>query len=162
MSEALDKNIHKLLAVLDYREGMKNFKKKYYENFFLEYRKSVSDVNDEIMKMYASDNKEEEMKSAAENLVKYARDKYDSVIFFKKSTTAVDMQCMMVFYVLPSLLKNQPQEDSKTFTDLICEKWRGSFPGETIAAATYDEIYNGFRTTILGFNVEGMFGKKDK
>ncbi len=162
MSEALDGIIYKLLDVLDSREGMKNFKKKYYEEFFLSYRRSVSDVNDEIMKMYTSENKEEEMKSAADNLVKYAKDKYDGTIFFRKSTTAVDMQCMMVFYVLPSLLKNQPEEDSKAFTDIICEKWKEAFPKETIASATYDEIYNGFRTTILGFNVEGMFGSKDK
>ncbi|MCR4590206.1 MAG: hypothetical protein K5668_05245 [Lachnospiraceae bacterium] len=162
MSETLDQNIHKLLSVLDYREAMKCFKKKYYEGFFLEYRKSTVDVHEEIMKMFVSDNKEEEMNSAAASLVKYAKEQYDGTFFLKKATTAVDMQCMMVFYVLPSLLKDQPAEDSKTFTDIICEKWKGSFPKETIAAATYDEIYNGFRTTILGFNVEGLFGNKDK
>ncbi len=161
MSEVLDNKMPKLLEVLDYRIAMKNFRKKYYEDFFLEYRRNTADVNEEIIKMYASDNREEEMESAAESLVKYAKGKYDSAIFFKRSTTAVDMQCMMLFYVLPSLLKNPTPEDSKAFTDIICGKWKEAFPKETIAAASYDEIYNGFRTTILGFNVEGLFGKKD-
>ncbi len=161
MSEILDNNIYKLLDVLDSNAAMKNFRKSRYEDFFLEYRRSTSDIHEEIIKMYASDNKEDEMKSAADHLVSYAKERYDSVIFFKKSTTIVDMQCMMVFYVLPAMLKNPSEEDSKMFTDILSEKWNTVFPKETIKAAGYDEIYNGFRTTILGFNVEGMFGKKD-
>lgn len=160
MSEFLDNNTYKLLSTLEFREGIKNFKKKYYENFFLSYRKSTSDIIEEIIKMYGSETKEEEMGSAAESIITYAREQYDKAIFFKKSTTLVDMQCMMVFYVLPSILKIPAEEDSRRFTDIICEKWSHAFPREKISAATYDEIYAGFRTTILGFNVEGLFGDK--
>lgn len=160
MSEYLDQNTHKLLSSLDYREGMKNFKKKLYEDFFRDYKKSVEDVSEEIIKMYGSDTKEEEMRSAAKDLTGYAKEIYDKTIFFKKSTTLVDMQCMMVFYVLPGVLKIPSEEDSRRFTDIICEEWSAVFPKEKISAATYGEIYNGFRTTFLGFNIEGMFGDK--
>ena len=162
MSEYLDNNIHKILSNLNVGDAMAHFKKKHYEDFFFEYRKSLSDVNEEIMKMYASDDRETEMNSAAESLVKYVKDTQEHTIFFKRSTYLVDMQCMMVFYALPNLLKNPTEEDSKQFTDIICSKWAEAFPKETISAATYEEIYDGFRTTIFGFNVEGMFGDSKK
>ncbi len=162
MSETLDKNIHKIISVLEFNDAMRHFKKKLYEDYFFGYRKAITDVNQEIMKMYASDNKEEEMKSAAKSLVEYARDRKEHVFFLKRNTELIDMQCMMVFYALPSILKIPSEEDSRHFTDIICASWSDMFPKATISAATYDEIYEGFRTTILGFNVEGMFGDKKK
>ena len=161
MSETLDSKMSKLLSVLEFREAMNNFKKKYYEDFFYQYRKSVSDVTEEIIKMYASETKEEEMDSAAKSLVSYAKDRYEHVFFLKKSTELIDMQCMMVFYALPAILKIPSEEDSRHFTDVICKTWSETFPKETISAATYEEIYAGFRTTIFGFNVEGIFGDKN-
>lgn len=160
MSEVLDQNIHKLLSSLNSGEGMRCFKKKLYLDFFQKYRSSVEDVNEEIMKMFGSPEKDSEMESAADSLVSYAKDKMEKALFFKRSAVLVDMQCMMVFYVLPGILKILPEEDSRRFADMICAKWHEAFPKENINAATADEIYDGFRTTIFGFNVEGMFGGK--
>ncbi len=160
MSEKLDREIPGLLNVIDIRDAMQNFKKKYYEDFFFSYRDSVSEINEEIVKMYDSEDPVPEMESAALSLVSYARKQRDSAIFFRRTAVLTDLQCMMVFYVLPCLLKNPPVERSKEFTDIICSKWNEAFPKSTIGAAGFDEIYNGFRTTIFGFNVEGMFGDK--
>ncbi len=162
MSEKLDRDIHKLLTAIDKDEAMKNFKKKYYEDFFFSYRDSVSDINEEIIKVYDSPDSERELQSAADSLVRYAKEQRDKAIFFRRSVVLVDMQCMMVFYVMPVLLKNPPLERSKEFTDMICNAWNDAFPKSTISAADFEEIYQGFRTTIFGFEVEGLFGNGNK
>ncbi len=158
MSEKLDRDIHKLLTVLNKDEAMRNFKKKYYEDFFFSYRDSISDINEEIIRVYDSPDSEDELVSAADSLVGFAKNEWEKTIFFRKTVVLVDMQCMMVFYVLPALLKNPPVERSKAFTDMICEKWNSTFKKSTINAADFDVIYQGFRTTIFGFEVEGLFG----
>ena len=159
MSERLEKIIPQLLTKIDFKEGMRNFKKKYYEDFFNEYRNRTEEVNKEIVAMYDSADKDEEMQSVALALISYAKSEYDKAGMFKKSTKLMDMQCMMVFYVLPSLLSNGHPDDDRIFADTVTGQWRAAFPKSQISAAPYEDIYNGFRTTIFGFNIENIFQK---
>ena len=161
MSEKLNALMPNLLTVLNVKEAMANFKKKYYEGYFFSYRDSISDVNEEIVKMYDSPDVSSEMESAAEALVSFVSEKRKNTFFFNRTAVLVDMQCLMVFYVLPALLKNPPAFRSKEFTDLISKRWNETFPKSVINAADFEDIYNGFRTTIFGFSMEGLFGSKD-
>ena len=88
MSERLEKIIPQLLTKIDFKEGMRNFKKKYYEDFFNEYRNRTEEVNKEIVAMYDSADKDEEMQSAALALISYAKNEYDKAGMFKKTTKA--------------------------------------------------------------------------
>ena len=160
MSEALDREIPRLLKELDTKEGMRCFRKKLYPGFFEAYRDRIGDVKALILEMYSSENRQEEMQSAALSLVSYAKGIYEGSRRFKKRSVLLDMQCMMVFYLLPSLLSNGDAEADRQFADTVVGVWREVFPSSQISAANYDEIYGGFRNTVLGFNIEGIFGRK--
>ncbi len=155
----MEKDIHRLLSDIDVRTGLKNFKKNRYESFFNAYRNDLSDVYSNINKLYDMDDKEEALNEAALSLVSWAKDTYDSTGRFSKEQKLLDMQCMMVFYVLPGILANG-HEDDRALTDSIVGQWRAAFAGSKIEAATYDELYGGFRDTIFGFNIENIFQKK--
>ncbi len=162
MSERLEKIIPQLLTKIDFKEGMRNFKKKYYEDFFKEYRNRTEEVNKEIVAMYDSADKDEEMQSAALALISYAKSEYEKAGMFKKSTKLMDMQCMMVFYVLPSLLSNGHPDDDRIFADTVTGQWRAAFPKSQISAAPYEDIYNRLRSTIFEFNIDNIYKKNYK
>lgn len=159
MSQFLRENMHRLLSELDYKEGMRNFKKSYYEDFFNDYRDRVKDVNEAIMNLYGGDDEEGEFEEAADALIAYAKEKYMKFNRFTRGARFLDMQCMLVFYLLPSLMKNGNTEKARYFAEKVVSKWKEAFPKSEIKAASYDEIYSGFKTTILGFNAEGLFDK---
>lgn len=63
--------------------------------------------------------------------------------------TQTDLDFFMIYYVFPSvLLTNSPC--GKITADELCAAWRRRFKGSNISYTTYEELYNGFRTKILG------------
>ena len=155
----MEKDIHRLLSDIDVKTGLKNFKKSRYEDFFKAYRSDLGDVYDNINKLYESDDKDEVLNEAALSLVSWAKDKYDGTGKFFKEQKLLDMQCMMVFYVLPGILANGHEED-RQLADSVVGQWRAAFKDSKIEAATYEELYGGFRDSIFGFNLENIFQKK--
>ncbi|MCR5526842.1 MAG: hypothetical protein K6F39_05605 [Lachnospiraceae bacterium] len=154
----LKNELPRLLFDLDVKAGLKNFKKNRYEDFFKAYRDDLSSVYELINETYEMPDKEEKINEAALSLVNKAKNKHENAGFFKKQQTLLDMQCMMVFYVLPGILANG-KEDDRMLTDSIVGQWRAAFPDSKIDAASYDELFAGFRNTIFGFSVEDIFSK---
>ncbi|MCR4892792.1 MAG: hypothetical protein K5989_11505 [Lachnospiraceae bacterium] len=156
MSEKLNEKMPRLLQELKVKEAMRNFRKRSYEKFFLNYRERVSDVIEEIFAMYKAGAAEEEMDAAAEAYASYARGLYNSTGRFSKNARLMDMQCMTVFYVFPAILECRYGEEDQKFVDRMIVKWKEAFPDSQISSGTFEEIYGGFKNTIFGI----PFGKK--
>ena len=161
---SIETEAHRLLSELDTKAGLKNFRKRRYEDFFLNYRSSMRDVYELFNTLYREEtneeSKQEKMNAAALDIVSWAKNIYDSTGRFSKTQKLVDMQCMMVFYVFPGILSNSNEED-KLMTDIIIAQWKAAFPKSNISAATFDEINGGFKDTIFGMAIADIFSKKN-
>ena len=69
------------------------------------------------------------------------------------------MTFMVALYVFPGILEMQG-EDDKRFVDIINEEWKKKFPGSDMRPGDFKKIQSGFRTRILGIDVEDWFNKK--
>ncbi|MCR4743896.1 MAG: hypothetical protein K5894_01550 [Lachnospiraceae bacterium] len=160
---ALENEAHRLLSEIDPKAGLKNFRKRRYEEFFLNYRSSMRDVYELFTTAYREsandEEKEEKMNAAALDLVSWAKNAYESTGRFGREQKLIDMQCMLVFYVFPGILSNSNEED-RMLTDIIIAQWKAAFPKSNISAAGFDEINGGFKDTIFGLDIADMFKKK--
>ena len=160
---AVENEAHRLLSEIDVKAGLKNFKKKHYEEFFLNYRSSMRDVYELFTKAYREsadeDEKEEHMNAAALDIVSWAKNNYDSANRFTRQQRLMDMQCMMVFYVFPGILSNSREEDRK-MTDIIVAQWNTAFPKSEIGAASFEELNGGFKDTVFGIALSDIFSRK--
>lgn len=162
---SLDKEMHRLLSELDVKAGLRNFKKRRYEDFFLDYRSRVRDVYELINTLYRENKGDEEkieegMNAAVLDLVSWAKNNYDSAGKFFREQRLLDMQCMLVFYVFPGILYNASEYDAK-MTDIIIAQWKSAFPKSNIKAASFEEINGGFKDTIFGLALTDIFKKNN-
>ncbi len=160
---AIVNEAHRLLSEIDIKAGIKNFRKRRYEDFFLNYRSSMRDVYELFNTLYREvedkEVKEEKMNAAALDIVSWAKNTYESTIWLNREQKLIDMQCMMVFYVFPGILSNSNEED-RLMTDIITAQWKSAFPKSNISAATFDEINGGFKDSIFGLALADIFKKK--
>ncbi len=160
---SIENETHRLLSEIDTRAGLKNFRKRRYEDFFLNYRSSMRDVYELFNTLYRETEDKEErddkMNAAALDLVKWAQNTYESTGWFNREQKLIDMQCMMVFYVFPGILSNANEED-RLMTDIIIAQWKSAFPKSNINAATFEEINGGFKDSIFGMALADIFKKK--
>ena len=158
--QELNENIHRLLSGVDYQLAMKKFKKDTYEDFFYNvYRQSMGDIYAMMKTMYKSENKETEMHEAGKAFAEYAHAEYKSKKFWKRSVFLSDMTFIVALYVFPGILEMQG-EDDRRFVDVINEEWKVKFPSSDIQPGDFKKIQSGFRTRILGFDVENWINKE--
>ncbi|MCR5626954.1 MAG: hypothetical protein K6F99_06515 [Lachnospiraceae bacterium] len=153
-----------LLSKVDPKVALKNFSKAKYEDFFNEYRMSVSDVYTHIREMYKIENEEEKnalMKKAGEALTEYGYNSYKKKNFFVKDTYLADLQFVLAIYVFPGIMAIGNDND-KPFVNIINECWKVKFPKSELKPGTFEQIKKGFKTRILGFEVDGLFGSKSE
>ncbi len=157
--QELNDNIHRLIYDVDAHLAMKNFKKDSYEKFFYDvYREKMGDIYAMMKKMYKSENKEAEMHEAGAALASYANADLKKQKFWKRSVYFSDITFVMALYVFPGILEMQG-EDDKLFVDIINEEWKKVFPSSDMRPGDFKKIQSGFRTRILGIDVENWFNR---
>lgn len=168
-----------LLSVINADEGMKNFKKSHYPEFFEKYLNEVSHLHgslNEIGEIRDEALRRKKFEEAFMQIVSYVKDSRKSAGFFKRDRVFMDCQTMLVFYVLPGIVENvrslgdrvDPPEDrgskfrmaspkkeeeakgsGNECADLFVSVWNREF-GQAISAASYDLIFSGFKEGLLG------------
>ena len=157
--QELNENIHRLLSDIDHGMAMKKFKKDTYEDFFYNvYRQRMGDIYAMMKTMYKSENKEAEMHEAGAAFADYAKAEFKKQKFWRRNVFLSDMTFIVALYVFPGILEMQG-EDDKRFVDIINEEWKKRFPGSDMQPGDFKKIQSGFRTRILGFDVENWFNK---
>ena len=158
--QELNENIHRLLSDIDYGIAMKKFKKDTYEDFFYNvYRERMGEIYGMMKTMYRSENKEAEMHEAGAAFAGYAEEQMKKQKFWRRNVYFSDMTFIVVLYVFPGILEMQG-EDDKRFVDIINEEWKKKFPSSDMRPGDFKKIQSGFRTRILGIDVEDWFNKK--
>jgi hypothetical protein len=66
-----------------------------------------------------------------------------------RSTTQIDLNFFMIFYVFPAILKTESAE-AKLLADTLCDLWGKRFKDSKIGYADYDKLHDSFREKIFG------------
>lgn len=66
-----------------------------------------------------------------------------------RSTTQVDLNLFVIYYVFPSILLTG-SDDATLIADHIRDAWAAKFKDSNIQYADYDKIYGSFREKIFG------------
>ena len=74
--------------------------------------------------------------------------------FWNRSAAKVDDKMVLVVYLTPMLLSSQEPRCHDLATALR-EAWNQKFPENQYAIAGYEELIDGFRNTIMGFDLAG-------
>lgn len=128
----------KHLKKATYAKNMEEFRSK-FDPFFQEMTRQVQDAPDPAQAA-------RDLGGLFVEKVWNAHQKHGRV----NGRTQSDLDFFMIYYVFPAILCTE-HEQAKAVADGICAAWPGRFKGSNISYASYEEIYNGFRTKILGF-----------
>lgn len=139
----------------DMKDSMKSFNKKKYPGYFENMMKKYGKVFICIEEVYNyEENKEKWLNKLAERFVNYA----EELIMSKKwkhqrENALIDCNMFVVSYVIPAIVEYKGNM-SEPFAQTLVDCWNEKF-GTQMEVGNYDQIFNGFSTTILGIK----FGK---
>lgn len=139
----------------DMKDALKSFNKKNYPGYFEHIMKKYGKVFICIEEVYNYEkDKEKWLNKLAERFVGYAEELVNSKKWkFQKNNTLIDCNMFVVSYVLPAINEFEGNM-SAPFAQKMADCWNKKF-GTQMEVGTYDRIFNGFSTTILGIK----FGK---
>ena len=72
--------------------------------------------------------------------------------FFGKKLALYDIRRFLFLYTIPAALHRESDACSH-FADRLIEEWNSRYPDNTLSKATFSELFGGFRTRIMGFDV---------
>lgn len=78
--------------------------------------------------------------------------------FWNRSAAKVDDKMVLVVYLTPMLLRSQEVRCHELAQELRTA-WNEKFPGDGYDIASYEELIDGFRNTIMGFDLAGKHFK---
>ena len=134
----------------DMKDSLKNFSKKNYPNVFEGMMKKYGKVLLCIEEIYNyEEDKDAWVNKLAERFVGYAQEMIDSQKWkFQRENMKIDCNMFVVSYVLPLILEYKGKM-SKPFAEAVKNQWNEAF-GTQMECGSYDRIYSGFKTSILG------------
>lgn len=137
----------------DRKEALKSFDKKKYPAYFEYMMEKYSRVFRCIEEVYNSEeDKEKWLNQLAERVTGYVKKLVDSKKRkFQKENTFIDCNMFVVSYVLP-LVNEFEGNMSAPFAQTLADCWNEKF-GTQIQVGSYDRIFNGFSTNILGIKI---------
>lgn len=139
----------------DMKESLKNFNKKNYPGYFENMMKKYGKVFLCIEAVYDhEENKEKWLQKLADRFVNHAEELVNSKKWkFQRENTLIDCNMFVVSYVLPAVNEFEGNM-SAPFAQMLADCWNEKF-GTQMEVGSYDRIFNGFSTSILGIK----FGK---
>ena len=72
--------------------------------------------------------------------------------FFGKKLALYDISRFLFLYTVPAALHRESDACSQ-FADRLIVEWNTRYPDITLSKATFSELFSGFRTRIMGFEI---------
>ena len=94
------------------------------------------------------------LEELAEQLVAAVEDGWKKERFWNRAAAKVNDKMMLVAYLTPLLLSSQ-EPLCRAFAPILCQAWNARWPENPYQVADYDAILDGFRNSIMGFDLEG-------
>ena len=139
----------------DMKEALKSFNKKNYPGYFESMMKKYGRVFYCIEEVYCcEEDKEKWLGKLAERFTGFAEELINSKKWkFQRENTLIDCNMFVVSYVLPAVNEFEGTM-SAAFAQTLADSWNAKF-GTQMQVGSYDRIFNGFSSSILGIK----FGK---
>ncbi len=140
----------------DMKESLKQFRKKSYPDIFQNLKNRYANVFNSIEMIYNDDEKDSELwlHKLAERFVSRAKELIEAPKWkFQRESKKVDCVLFVVSYVFPLILSYEGNM-SEIFAKTLRDHWNEAF-GTQIECGSYEQIYGGFRTGILGIPFGG-------
>lgn len=133
----------------DVSQMLKRLKKDTYESNMKEFREKHGHYFQEMVRYVQSEPDQE--KAAREVGELFAEKVWNAHQKHGKigGRTRSDLDFFMIYYIFPAILLTD-SPCGKITADELCAAWKRKFKGSNISYTTYEELYNGFRTKILG------------
>ena len=141
-----------LKAIRHGRSWIDSFTRFAYRDAFGQYRVMYEPVYVGAVQAYES------MEKLAVEIVEAIGAGWKKEKFWNRSAARVDDKMMLVAYLTPMLLASQ-EVRCHELAEEICKAWNENFPENTYKTADYDTLLNGFRNSIMGFDLEGKHFK---
>lgn len=137
----------------DMKGSLKNFSKKNYPDVFENMMNKYGKVFLCIEEVY---NYEEDqaawLNKLAERFTGYAKEMIESQKWkFQRENMKIDCNMFVVSYVLPLILEYKGKM-SEPFAEAVKDHWNEAF-GTQLECGSYDKIFGGFKTSILGIPI---------
>ena len=72
--------------------------------------------------------------------------------FFGRKLALYDIRRFLFLYTIPAALHRESDACSH-FADRLIVEWNSRYPDNTLSKATFSELFGGFKTRIMGFDV---------
>ena len=137
----------------DMRDSLKNFSKKNYPNVFESMMKKYGNILLCIEEIYNyEEDKEAWVNKLAERFLGYAEEMIGAQRWkFQRENMKIDCNMFVVSYVLPLILEYKGKM-SEPFAEAVKDHWNEAF-GTQMECGSYERIYSGFKTSILGIPI---------
>ena len=142
-----------LKAIRHGRSWINSFTRFAYRDAFGQYRTAYEPVFVGAVQAYESAEK------LAGEIVDAIEAGWQKERFWNRSAARVDDKMMLVAYLTPMLLASQ-ETRCHQLAAAICQAWNRKFPKNTYETADYETVLDGFRNSIMGFDLEGKHIEK--
>lgn len=129
---------------------------KYWVNSFTryEYRQAFQQYSDSFSFMYIEALRQvSDMTTFTNSYLDAVETHWKNIHFWNRAATKVDEKMVVVSYLTPMLL-NANDPSCSLFSNELCRLWNNRFPNNTYQTASYEQLLEGFRHSILGLDME--------
>ena len=146
--EEIKEVLEALPEMLNYKEGMEQFKKDTYKEAFETYYNRHFKTYMAIDRLFsASEDKELFIRKLVNQLVETEKMQLSSAKKSEHEKILIDDNLKLTVYLLPAMLKYKG-EAMNQLTDGIVEGWRATFPKYQISKANFEKINSGFKSKL--------------
>ena len=142
-----------LQAIRHGRSWIDRFTRFAYRDAFHQYRNTYEPVYMGAVQAYES------MEKLAEEIVDAIEAGWKREKFWNRSAAKVDDKMVLVVYLTPMLLASR-EVRCHELAQALRAAWNAKFPGNEYSIASYEELIDGFRNTIMGFDLAGKHFKE--
>lgn len=89
----------------------------------------------------------------AEELLDAVEESWKRERFWNRKIAHVNDKMMLIVYLTPLLLATREMRCAE-LAQAICAAWKRRFPGDGYELSEYDKIADGFRNSIMGFDLD--------
>ena len=132
-------------AIRDGKTWLARFNRAEYAEAFREYQRTYAAAYREAVR--ATDGN---LSALAESVLDELADGWAREKFWKRSTRRFEEKQMIFRYLSPMLLETGETE----FAERLRDTWRERWPKDAYKTVTWRKLQDGFRLTVMGFEIE--------
>lgn len=142
-------------AIWNYRPWMEKFNRHEYKKMLGEYALAYEEAFAEIVRQ------DKPAADIAESLLEELVQKWKAQPFWKRGRLQEEIKMMLITFTSPMLLLSEDPLCGE-LAGALCEEWKRRWPKDAYIIADRDQIQSGFRSTVLGIDLEELFFGKSK